>query len=56
LEVERLGLGMKSSLEDLKDFPKLLKSIYAKKEMANRTNIDCSGAQKAALIIFQHLH
>ncbi|MBC7538050.1 MAG: hypothetical protein H7281_04470 [Bacteriovorax sp.] len=56
LEVERLGLGMKASLDDLKDFAKLLKEINLKKERTKKRFIDCTGSHKAAEIISRFLH
>jgi predicted glycosyltransferase len=51
LEVERLGLGIKSSTKDLNDFSKLLKNIQHKQLMTVKSKIDCTGAQQAAKII-----
>ncbi|MFA6238494.1 MAG: glycosyltransferase family protein [Bacteriovorax sp.] len=54
LEVERLGVGMKSSLRDLDDFDDLFKFILQKKDKARRDSVDCTGAQKAAEIMFHY--
>jgi hypothetical protein len=55
IEVEQLGLGIKADIEELKDFPKLIKNINQKKKSLNRLSVDCSGAEKAAAIIEEYL-
>lgn len=55
VEVEQLGVGMRSKLEDLEHFPELLEKIVHKKERAFKGSIGCNGAEVAAQIILQAL-
>ncbi|MGZ3721487.1 MAG: glycosyltransferase family protein [Bdellovibrionales bacterium] len=55
VEVEQLGLGMRSNLEDLNSFPELLEKIARKKAHARKIAIGCNGAEVAAGFIFQAL-
>jgi hypothetical protein len=57
-EVEQLGLGMRSTLEDLDRFPELLKKIARqRKQHAGRgkTAVGVNGAEVAAGFIYQQL-
>ena len=54
-EVENLGLGMRSSLEELNSFPELLREIVSRKKSANETRVGCNGAEVAARFIFSNL-
>jgi hypothetical protein len=55
VEVEQLGLGMRSSLQDLERFPGLLEEIVRKREKSKRSFVGCNGAEVAAGLIFREL-
>lgn len=54
-EVEQLGLGMSSRLEDLDRFPELLERIRRRKTEFKKSRIGCNGAEVAAHFIFNEL-
>jgi predicted glycosyltransferase len=54
MEVEQLGLGLASRLEELNHFPELLERIRETKRREVR--VDCTGADVAAGFIFEALN
>lgn len=55
-EVESLGLGVRSSVDELDHFPRLLRKIEETRRRQNsRKDIRCNGAQVAASLIYQKL-
>jgi hypothetical protein len=54
-EVEKLGLGMKSNLDELKQFSELLQRATARRLRSALPAIPCNGAQAAAEILLEKL-
>ncbi len=55
MQVEQLGLGLRSSLYEMADWPHLMDRVMRNVDQSPKSNVACTGAEAAAKIILQDL-